>query len=237
MGIGALALVCVVVGGAIALPHFFKTRANSESVTSPSAAASQTSHSSDVARNAPSDASNPAGNAANPAVPAGSPSATAQNVLDSPATAPQNPGVTRPEHIQNKRSQEQRAQTNPAPAPQSAGVAPVQEQPTQTAPPVTDQQQQAPAGPSQEELDQLNDHMVQLGARANAVKGSIERLRSEQAAGGLGLRQDISASLSRMEGYMDAAERATQGGNLASAKKNMAQAEKEVEKLEAFFGK
>ncbi len=35
MGIGALALVCVVVGGAIALPHFFKTRANSESVTSP----------------------------------------------------------------------------------------------------------------------------------------------------------------------------------------------------------
>ncbi len=113
----------------------------------------------------------------------------------------------------------------------------MQEQPTQTAPPVTDQQQQAPAGPSQEELDQLNDHMVQLGARANAVKGSIERLRSEQAAGGLGLRQDISASLSRMEGYMDAAERATQGGNIASAKKNMAQAEKEVEKLEAFFGK
>jgi hypothetical protein len=86
-------------------------------------------------------------------------------------------------------------------------------------------------------MDQLNDRMVQLGARANAAKTSVERLRNEQSASGLGLRQDITASLSRMEAYMDAADRAAQSGNPASARKSLDQAEREIEKLEAFFGK
>ncbi len=35
-----------------------------------------------------------------------------------------------------------------------------------------------------------------LGVRAGAIKGSIDKLRQEQARQGLGLRQDISAGCS-----------------------------------------
>jgi serine/threonine-protein kinase len=79
--------------------------------------------------------------------------------------------------------------------------------------------------------------MVQLGARANAAKASVDQLRQQQAASGFGLRQDIAASLSRMEAYMDAAERAVQSENAQSARKNMDKAEKEIDNLEAFLGR
>jgi hypothetical protein len=78
--------------------------------------------------------------------------------------------------------------------------------------------------------------MMQLSARANAVKSSVDRLRDQLAANGLGLRQDMAGSLSQMENYMDEADRALQSNNPALAQKRMDQAERQVENLEKFTG-
>ena len=112
----------------------------------------------------------------------------------------------------------------------SRGSAGKQAPPAQSPPP---QAQNA----SGEELEALNHRMIQLGARANAAKASVDQIRQQQAASGFGLRQDVAASLSRMEAYMDAAERAVQGQNSHAARKSMDQAEKEIDNLEAFLGR
>ncbi len=92
-------------------------------------------------------------------------------------------------------------------------------------------------GPSPEELEKLNDSLIQLRARADAVKATLDRIREQQAAAGLGLRQDIAASASRLESYLRAAEVAAQSNAIESAKKNMDRADTELTKLEAFLGK
>ena len=56
------------------------------------------------------------------------------------------------------------------------------------------------------------------------------------SAGGNNLRSDISASQARMKMYMGKSETALNSGDAETAKKYMSLAEREVEKLEAFFG-
>jgi hypothetical protein len=79
--------------------------------------------------------------------------------------------------------------------------------------------------------------MIQLGTRAAAVKDSIDRLRTEQAASGLGLRQDVAATLGRMSVYMDEAEHALNTSDLKLSEKRADQAEKEITSLEEFTGR
>jgi hypothetical protein len=86
-------------------------------------------------------------------------------------------------------------------------------------------------------LDKASEDLMKLHARAEAVKDSLDRLRGQNAASGLGLRQDIVASASRMESYLQAADRALQSNTLDSARKDMNHAEEELNKLEAFFGR
>jgi hypothetical protein len=86
-------------------------------------------------------------------------------------------------------------------------------------------------------LDQANERMVQLSARAGAVQGTVNRLRQQMESSGLGLRQDMAAALSRMGARMEAAERALRANDPASAQKFMDAAEKDVDTLEAFTGK
>jgi serine/threonine-protein kinase len=83
----------------------------------------------------------------------------------------------------------------------------------------------------------MRERLIQLGTRSAAVKESVERLRADQAAAGYGLRQDISASLSRMEAYFDAAVRASEAGDLVEAARQTDKAEKELETLETFTGR
>jgi hypothetical protein len=78
---------------------------------------------------------------------------------------------------------------------------------------------------------------MKLQSRAAAVKDSLDRLRGQNAASGLGVRQDIVASASRMDSYLQAADRALQNNTLESARKDMSHAEDELNKLEAFFGR
>jgi len=95
----------------------------------------------------------------------------------------------------------------------------------------------AKAQPDLEALEKAKERIIQLGTRAAAVKDSIDRLRTEQAASGLGLRQDIAATLGRMSVYMDEAEHALNAGDLKLSEKRADQAEKEITSLEEFTGR
>ena len=109
----------------------------------------------------------------------------------------------------------------------------VQPQPIQPPKP----QEAQSSAPSQEEMDKISEELMKLHARSDAVRGSLENLKQQQAAAGVGLRQDMRASASRLDAYLQAADRAVQGGNPASARKNMDRAEEELSKLENFFGR
>jgi hypothetical protein len=76
-----------------------------------------------------------------------------------------------------------------------------------------------------------------LGTRAAAVKDSVDHLRAEQAASGLGLRQDIAGAVNRMGAYMDEAERALNARDAKLSEKRADQAEKEIVSLEEFMGR
>lgn len=79
--------------------------------------------------------------------------------------------------------------------------------------------------------------MTQLSARASAVDNSLSQIRGQQAAQGLGLRNDMAAAESRMKSYMGGANSDLQSGRITSAQKNMDRAESEIEILEKFLGK
>jgi eukaryotic-like serine/threonine-protein kinase len=81
-----------------------------------------------------------------------------------------------------------------------------------------------PAGPSKQEIAQARERMIQLDSKAEAA--SIEQLRSQQQAQGLGLRGDIASSLNRMNAYISEANRSLNEGDIESANANMDRAEK-----------
>jgi len=212
MAAGAIACVCVLAGGAFLLPHFWKS----------SAAAYRSApvvKTEPAAQNAP--VTPPSTNvlaqqsaAAPVTTPAATPSAMASKPLHRPA---------RESHV----------------PPQSALPVSVPTPSPQTQPQTQPQVQPAapPPGPSQADLDKASEDLVKLHARAEAVKDSLDRLRGQNAASGLGLRQDIVSSASRMDSYLQAADRALQTNTLESARKDMNHAEEELNKLEAFFGR
>jgi hypothetical protein len=75
-----------------------------------------------------------------------------------------------------------------------------------------------------------------LAARSNAVRGTLQNLEQQQRSMGVGLRGDISASWKRMEFLLDEAEAALKRQDLAAAKRNLDNAERETDKLEQFLG-
>jgi len=76
-----------------------------------------------------------------------------------------------------------------------------------------------------------------LSVRMDTVKGSLDSLRKQQAASGLGLRADMASSAQRMEYYYSQTDAALKSRDAAAAKKNLDLAEREVTKLENFLGK
>ncbi len=83
----------------------------------------------------------------------------------------------------------------------------------------------------------LRDRFMALGARAAAVRASLQRLREEQTRQGVGLRADIAAASHRLEYAMDEAESALRDARIPRAAQQMAQAERELERLEQFLGR
>ncbi len=79
--------------------------------------------------------------------------------------------------------------------------------------------------------------LMLLDTRANSIKGSLHTLQQQQSASGLNLRGDIVTAQQRMEIYLNEAETAGKSGDPVAMKKNLASAEREIEKLEKFLGR
>ena len=97
---------------------------------------------------------------------------------------------------------------------------------------------QAPTntGPTPEEVDQAREQKTALDARAGAVSASVEGLKRQQEADGLGLRQDMAAAYARMNSDLNSASAELDSGNLTAARNHMDKADKEISTLEGFFG-
>jgi hypothetical protein len=97
--------------------------------------------------------------------------------------------------------------------------------------------QQTRAGPDPAvALQEVREQLVDLAARAGAVRNSLGNLKRSQAANGMSLRGDMAAAESRMNSLMEGANAALNAHDAASAKKFTDSADREVEKLEKFLG-
>ncbi|HET8549313.1 MAG TPA: protein kinase [Bryobacteraceae bacterium] len=119
---------------------------------------------------------------------------------------------------------QQRAQ--PAPVPSRTLVKPAPAPQPATAPATN-------AG----ELREQRQLLMLLGTRARALNTSLQTMRSEQARSGLGMRGDITTAQQRMEFHLDEAEASLRERDVEGAKKNLAAAEREIERLEKFLGR
>ena len=113
------------------------------------------------------------------------------------------------------------------------------------APPVPNAQQQTSAAPPSQEaavtaaaqIDELQHEADQLNSRATAVSQSLDGLRRQQSAQGLGLRGDIVASEQRMKTDLSVAQSALDKQDAATAKKYLDYANAETERIEKFLGR
>jgi phage-related tail protein len=80
-------------------------------------------------------------------------------------------------------------------------------------------------------MESINARLIQLQARAEAIRSSLDRLRQQQAATDL----DCATSANRLEGYLQTAERAIQNNTVQAARNNIERADRELNKLEAGF--
>ena len=86
-------------------------------------------------------------------------------------------------------------------------------------------------------LREAREHMIMLGSRANSARASLTRMKEAQARQGLGMRGDITGAQERMETYLDEAQAAIRSGDPEHAKKSLSNAEREIDKLDAFLGR
>jgi hypothetical protein len=87
------------------------------------------------------------------------------------------------------------------------------------------------------EIEEVEHDYDLLLARASTVNDSLKRMEQQQAANGLGLRGDMASAQDRMSGDLERVQRALRQNDAAGARKYMAQAETEVERLEKFLGR
>jgi eukaryotic-like serine/threonine-protein kinase len=224
MTVGALAVLVVVACAAIGLPRLLHTSAKTESDGDRAAQTSQAA----PATPAPEPASAAAvPDAATPAVPPPAPDATAP-ASSAPAGTPQTP--VPPSTEKSTRPKVEVTAKAPRPEYHPAAQANVPAQPDSTKLP-------ANTGPSAEEAAEVHEQMTGLDARASAVSASVEGLKRQQEADGLGLRRDMAAAYARMNSYLRAANDELNSGNITAARSHMDKADKEISTLESFLGK
>jgi eukaryotic-like serine/threonine-protein kinase len=227
MTVGALAVLVVVACAAIGLPRLLHTSAKTENdVAAQTSPAPPSTTSPEPASTIPASTP-PASDAGTPAVtpPAADAKATPQSAADNPPQIPVRPATeksTRPKTEVNAKS--------PRPDYHPAAQADVTSQADTT-------KQPASTGPSAEEVAQVHEQMTGLDARASAVSASVEGLKRQQEADGLGLRRDMAAAYARMNSYLRSANDELNSGNITAARSHMDKADKEISTLESFLGK
>jgi serine/threonine-protein kinase len=107
---------------------------------------------------------------------------------------------------------------------------------------VVQQQTTAPAAPAVDAakvaaLREARDHLMAIGSRANSARSTLTRMKEQQARQGLGMRGDITTAEQRMETFLDDAQDAIKDGDVERAKKALANAEREIDRLDTFLGR
>jgi len=245
MTLGALVAIVVIVLAATQLPRLFRTRAGqapqqtAAPATSPSAPLSPAANAGTNLQQPSPSASAPAAtsapSAAEGATTTGQPAQPSAQMqgANNPVTSTVPAGGSKKRLARASQAGKvaSEAQTN------QAGGAAGQAAAEPAAPSGQAAQAAAENAAAAKELEELEDRMTPLEGRATAVKDSVQHLRQQQERAGYSLRQDISASESNMEMYMGKAETALNSHNPEAAKKYMDMAEREIEKLEKFFGR
>ena len=212
--VGALAVLVVLAAAAVGLPHLFHTSAKTDSdntVSTASGTAAVAAPPAATAVQAPAAAVPPPAAAPVPA-PAAVPTTPDQTT---PGNAPKTP-VIKNDH----------PPTLPRPVYKQGGgtTSEVTKQPDNT-------------GPTPQEVQQAHEQKIQLDSRASSVSASVEALKRQQEAEGLGLRQDMAGAYARMNSYLRLANDNLNNGNIAAASSYMDKADKEISTLESFFGR
>ena len=94
-----------------------------------------------------------------------------------------------------------------------------------------------PSGPSQQEIREAKDRLMNLEARADAARSGVQSIRSQQQAQGLDIRGDVLASMSRMNSDLREAQSAIAQGDLKAGTEYMDHADHEAAALEKFLGR
>jgi eukaryotic-like serine/threonine-protein kinase len=219
--VGALAVLVVLAAAAVGLPHLFHTSAKTDSDSTVPTASGTAS----VAAPPPA-----ASVAAPPAAPVSPPVASVQPPaapVPAPTAAPTTPAQTTTGNApKTPVIKNDRPPTPPRPAYKPGGGTPseVTKQPDNT-------------GPTAQEVQQAHEQKIQLDSRASSVSASVESLKRQQEAEGLGLRQDMAGAYARMNSYLRLANDNLNNGNIAAASSYMDKADKEISTLESFFGR
>jgi eukaryotic-like serine/threonine-protein kinase len=219
----AFAVLVVLAGSALGLPHFFKTGATAKTVAHPaiqSPSFPSAPHDGVAATNSAPKA------AAMPTEPAETPkddTAPAPAIASAPAPAP----ATAVSSSHSGR---------PA-GPKLARVAYQPDSLPNLEP--KGEEESTPSFPAstQAELQVVRNRKAQLDARAAVVRISVQRMKSQQEAAGDGLSQDVAGSYVRMNAYLSAEKMDIEDGDVASARDHMDKAEAEVNVLEKLFSK
>jgi len=233
MALGGLLVVGALFAAGIYLPHRIKTHASS----TPAAASSPATTNSQPAV-APSVAPASADPAVAPQVPPDVPATGSPANVDFPKEKEPTPEV-KPSAALSPQKSPARASSNrisnvrPSEPAASAGAPPLASTPTgQTNAPANAEDASAAA-----QIEELQHEADQLNSRALAVSQSLDTLRRQQSAQGLGLRGDIVASEQRMKTDLSVAQSALDKQDPVAAKKYLDYANAETERIEKFLGR
>jgi eukaryotic-like serine/threonine-protein kinase len=87
------------------------------------------------------------------------------------------------------------------------------------------------------ELEEVQDEIDHLAARAASVNASVDRLKQQQAASGFGMRGDMAEHQENMKINLSRAQDAAEHSDTAKAKKYYDRTTADVEALEKFLGR
>jgi hypothetical protein len=228
VGLGALIVLLVLVAAGISAPHWLKTRAK-EGASLP--AKDATPKPADASAVSPQAAS-PGPTASSPTATEAGPAAPTTNLSPTEPTQP-TPGVkpsTGADRVQTAATPDSHA-AKPGTAAGQGSAANGKQQPYNSS-------VGAQAGaPNAAQLEELEHQADQLAGREAAIDASLDSLQRQQNAQGLQLRGDMVAAQARLRTYLGKALEALQTQDLKSAKKYLALAEPEAEKIETFLGR
>lgn len=243
MALGALIVVAVLFAAGFAVPRWLHTRANNS--VAPPANESALPPKTDIAPAAPASPANEPAPAPHQqpalAVPAGPPPpdpavlAELEHDLEQAsgraAAVSESLNTLQPNNSGDIAAAQQRIQTNLNRAQSS-----LQSQDVPATQKYLAQAQQDIASLESVILAQLEHEFDQATSRAAAVNASLGPLQAAQNNSGYGLRGDMVAAQQRMQNNLNRAHSALESHDFVAAQKYLAQADRDISKLEEFLG-